>query len=406
MPQVNVADDEDADEGPVWWRNIRKHLNFYRIHVMHYFAIKFKHVLKANAEKRASETLTNAEKRGLSNWPSRISTFLRGGHADISVVTEVTENRQEGERKKGLIQKLRPDMIRRMDDEPKRINPSGFAVGLKKPQAPTTTEPHPGHLSWAPSSSDHKYVPQPSSRRSSVGYDGESKRSHFRRLSDPGVPSRPSTPIGASLVRSGTLQDSPHDTPIPPSLVSPDFSKTFTRTQTIEFAPNAPRRRGRVARGLADDEIPESGRPEPEPLQNPDRRSMHSRRASLSRQPSIATAYTRSGSMSYKNRDFGGFPMPHVLVKNLFSRLFPKFRRRVTRTVTIPATMSLVSQSHRGGDVPTDAKAVPYISFNATVGRNSAFQHLSHEEMEELGGVEYRALNALLWIIGGVRFLS
>lgn len=129
--------------------------------------------------------------------------------------------------------------------------------------------------------------------------------------------------------------------------------------------------------------------------------STHSRR--VSRQLSMNTLSSRTTRVpkSYKHRDFGGFPMPWEVFGRLIDRLFPKLKRRLTRTVTIPATMSLVSQHN---EVPPGGKAVPYISFNATVGRNSAFQHLSHEEMEELGGVEYRALNALLWIIGVVRF--
>jgi hypothetical protein len=48
------------------------------------------------------------------------------------------------------------------------------------------------------------------------------------------------------------------------------------------------------------------------------------------------------------------------------------------------------------------SKVVPYISFDAVVGRNSTFHLLTNEQLEELGGVEYRALNALLFIVGGV----
>jgi hypothetical protein len=46
------------------------------------------------------------------------------------------------------------------------------------------------------------------------------------------------------------------------------------------------------------------------------------------------------------------------------------------------------------------ARAVPYISFDAVVGHNSSFEELTEEQLEELGGVEFRALNALLWIVG------
>lgn len=95
--------------------------------------------------------------------------------------------------------------------------------------------------------------------------------------------------------------------------------------------------------------------------------------------------------------------MPHRLISSIINKMFPKFQRRLTRTVTIPATTSLVS-TRAGYHAPPHAKAVHYISFNAIVGRNSAFHLLTHEQLEELGGVEYRALNALLWLVAGVSY--
>ncbi|MDV2583674.1 hypothetical protein, partial [Alkalibacillus haloalkaliphilus] len=80
-----------------------------------------------------------------------------------------------------------------------------------------------------------------------------------------------------------------------------------------------------------------------------------------------------------------------------FAYFFPKLKRKLKRSVSIPATTSLVSQ---GRNVPEGEKSAPYISFDAFVGRNPAFYRLSQDEMEELGGEEYRALNALLWIVG------
>lgn len=93
--------------------------------------------------------------------------------------------------------------------------------------------------------------------------------------------------------------------------------------------------------------------------------------------------------------------MPHSLLGAAVNRFFPKFKRQLTRTVTIPATTSLIP-TRVGQAAPPDGKAVPYISFNATVGRNSAFHLLTNEQLEEIGGVEYRALNALLWIVAAV----
>jgi hypothetical protein len=53
-----------------------------------------------------------------------------------------------------------------------------------------------------------------------------------------------------------------------------------------------------------------------------------------------------------------------------------------------------------------DKRSATYLTFDAAVARNSAFQVLTVQELEELGGVEYRALNALVWIVGIVRYRS
>lgn len=99
--------------------------------------------------------------------------------------------------------------------------------------------------------------------------------------------------------------------------------------------------------------------------------------------------------------------MPHVLLGMLFRRLFPGTAKRLRRTVTVPATTALAggdlgrtaSISVAGRNLPEGSKPVAYISFDAIVGRNSSFQMLTNEQLEELGGVEYRGLNALLWLV-------
>ncbi|KAL6301984.1 cation transport protein-domain-containing protein [Sparassis latifolia] len=100
--------------------------------------------------------------------------------------------------------------------------------------------------------------------------------------------------------------------------------------------------------------------------------------------------------------DFGGFPGVYDLISRLFRRMFPRLHSKLRRTMTLPRTETLVP--HRGDNFvdsagPQVAKRVPYISFRAIVGRNSAFRGLSRENIEELGGVEYRALTSLLWIV-------
>ena len=46
-----------------------------------------------------------------------------------------------------------------------------------------------------------------------------------------------------------------------------------------------------------------------------------------------------------------------------------------------------------------NARIVPYLTFDAIVGKNSAFEDLTEDELEELGGVELQALNLLSWAV-------
>ena len=109
-------------------------------------------------------------------------------------------------------------------------------------------------------------------------------------------------------------------------------------------------------------------------------------------------------SQRTKHRGFGGFPMPHEIISRLINWWFPDFKRNLTRTVTIPRTQTITSQN--AVNLVPGARPVSYITFEAIVGRNSNFQELTREELDELGGVEYRGLSALLWIVGGVSFHS
>ncbi|KAL1746659.1 cation transport protein-domain-containing protein [Schizophyllum fasciatum] len=114
---------------------------------------------------------------------------------------------------------------------------------------------------------------------------------------------------------------------------------------------------------------------------------------------SLGTNMTGAGQSfrpSTKHNNFGGFPMPHHIIQRAVHALFPKLHHKIARTVTIPVTTTITSLH---GDGLEGARPVPYISFDAVVGRNSAFHLLTKEQLEELGGVEYRAVNALLWIV-------
>ena len=93
-------------------------------------------------------------------------------------------------------------------------------------------------------------------------------------------------------------------------------------------------------------------------------------------------------------QSYGGFPYPTDILLSLIKKFFPSLERRFVRTITLPRTSSALPGTAQG----TDSNA-QYVSFDAIVGRNSAFHMLTEEHLQELGGVEYRALTALLWIV-------
>lgn len=98
--------------------------------------------------------------------------------------------------------------------------------------------------------------------------------------------------------------------------------------------------------------------------------------------------------------------MPQTLFLKLVRKLFPGVEKRFVRTLTVQRTRTLqafpTSGTHPTQFSNKEVKNVPYITFEAIVGRNSKFHKLTEENLEELGGVEYRALTALLWIVGAV----
>ena len=101
---------------------------------------------------------------------------------------------------------------------------------------------------------------------------------------------------------------------------------------------------------------------------------------------------------------FGGFPTPFQIAKGLIQQLAPKASLSLGKTFTMPRTNTLTGRGTMSAD-GAEGKEVPYISFSAIVGRNSRFTDLTDEQKDELGGVEYRALRILLYVVIGVSFV-
>ncbi|KAG8934849.1 low affinity potassium transporter [Tulasnella sp. 417] len=100
-----------------------------------------------------------------------------------------------------------------------------------------------------------------------------------------------------------------------------------------------------------------------------------------------------------RDRGFGGFPGPFDMIARIVRKLFPSIEDRITipRTETLVSNLNATTGGSTGGPAP---RAVPYLRFDTVVGRNSVFHDLTQEKLEELGGVEYRALTILMWLVG------
>lgn len=57
------------------------------------------------------------------------------------------------------------------------------------------------------------------------------------------------------------------------------------------------------------------------------------------------------------------------------------------------------SRSRRGRSA--SAHKAPYLSYTPSIGRNSRFYDLTEDQRNELGGIEYRSLKTLAWILVG-----
>lgn len=97
-----------------------------------------------------------------------------------------------------------------------------------------------------------------------------------------------------------------------------------------------------------------------------------------------------------KFSNFGGFPGPI----DLFRHAFPKTYKALTRKLTLPHTTTLMSSHFTG--TREDARRAPWLPFDGLIVRRNSFFHtdrLTDEQLEAVGGVEYRALRFLSYFV-------
>ncbi|KAI0250923.1 cation transport protein-domain-containing protein [Lactifluus subvellereus] len=308
------------------------------------------------------------------------------------------------EDRRGNFRRVRPDMIRRADDAPKLVDPSGW---ISEGQAgPVDVFSTPSSSNWelslptGPHTRKHSLVeesrtPSPVPSASHEPRVGRTPRGHSENYYSSGSRGRPTSSEPYQRIRRfslGATASNADEERTTPRLSPP-------RTQTIEFA-SYPQPRHRTSQDASRLGHTTSKMKSRDPTTyvfatGCDGQSTSSHATGpLYRSESIHTS--RNAGRRAARANFGGFPGPRDIISRLIHRFLPSVHRQLTRTVTMPRTTTITSvRGNTGG-----AKAVRYISFDAVVGHNSVFKSLTDEQLEELGGVEFRALNTLLWIVG------
>lgn len=111
------------------------------------FANKFRHVVQTEIAQRVANKMNEPVEVHLVPWWKRAARiFFRPKLSTIPEATNSTESTardpSDRERKHMSVNKLRTDMIRRMNDAPKLVDPSGFISEGQTPHVSTETEPN------------------------------------------------------------------------------------------------------------------------------------------------------------------------------------------------------------------------------------------------------------------------
>ncbi|KAF8342643.1 cation transport protein-domain-containing protein [Cantharellus anzutake] len=436
------------------WLYSRSSLNFYRVHIIVFtvtplifsaimygsngrYPVSYIDCLYNCVSAMTVTGLATINLSGLTAWQQFILWFQMsvGNIVTVSWVmvlvrqqflkaqfeSAVQYRNRNGDTRGGRSEILRIDMIRRVGDLTP-VNPMGFISGEGTAiidatggrtvlnQGPVTGDVNHSGGGLNPSSqsltsvASSRILQRRASDRGETSGDGDAVETALfdseRRIAQPN-----------SQRSNATEQDS--------SVDPTQFQSNFPRTQTIEFVQPEQllhRRERGHSLGLSSTAEDHIGA-EPErwdrggPLGLPGRTNTIRTIGSEVDPPPAGSALPRRTSA--KDLGFGGFPMPHQLLARIGARLFPTVAERIERTTTNqaqaislqPSRVSASAAARTGlGMTTARTKSVPYISFDAVVGRNSRFHGLTKEELEELGGVEYRALKLLLWLVPAYHF--
>ena len=146
----------------------------------YFFAKKFQRVLEAASSKKAAGLFSHPAENHTKSWLKRLMAFITGHPVVVVDVGAAVDKEGRTKRKLTPLTPLTPDMIRRMDEPPKPINPSGGSSGWVSDRHPRTIPPHSGQSF----TSTPDFLEEFPSNGQACRPTSSDKNS--RRLSDPG----------------------------------------------------------------------------------------------------------------------------------------------------------------------------------------------------------------------------
>ncbi|KAG8830789.1 low affinity potassium transporter [Serendipita sp. 399] len=363
----------------------------------------------------ARGALTAVRRGTLSNVPTTSMQNPSVVERGISNVRTKFPARSTMERSTGVITPFRRYPIRRVDTALKRVDPSG-----RISRDPTNIAPsHEDRQAFRRDSSASNLFGSPSAVSAAI--NSEPLSTSQPSAGTPGIQD-PEQRLPTESVPTGILNlDQQGETPraltssLPPIIRTiTDSNRPANTTKPGDFVVNATPRN--VGFGLPTVSIVES-MADAEQQNTPglrQRRNQRINEAPLPRSFTYSELNIRRGKSSNKGQSvqmpevdqrfvaqqsigLGGFPGPIDLLSRLFRRLRSS---RLGRIIHGYPSISLSAGSAHSEQLERqNTKQVPYFSFSAIVGRNSAFHGLTEEELYELGGVEYRALSLLSTLV-------
>ncbi|KAG8825554.1 low affinity potassium transporter [Serendipita sp. 401] len=330
------------------------------------------------------------------NWPMRVFSTFRSGKAGTRLdngETKVETIEADGDSVSVRRGRLKVSMIRRMNNAPQRINPSGLVMETRTNEArpsepPNAVDSSPPVLSESPKSLPTELSTSPGPVIEIRQPTGDA--THWTPIETTSMYRPPSISLANRRITREPRQN---------SILAEDRvgSTTMPRSHTIEFSLARPGRVNTMEKEAGVDSTNFHGSVAPEKRE---------RRMSIANDPNLRRNLTRESMertnsrqfprsvsvASHKRRGslhtgFGGFPTPYRILIKTVSWVAPRMAERIRKRLTVPRAQSISLKK---------TKSIAAETIDAALHKE---HKMIEEDLEFLGGVEYKSLKLLRLIV-------